>query len=68
MYRSSGRPLVPAESVARWPLPSSGQVEREMAFTGGHVGFVDGPLWRPRAWAEQRAMQFLSSVLAGDVC
>jgi hypothetical protein len=54
-------PLVPAESVARWPLPSSGLLEREMAFTGGHVGFVS----RTRApgffWAAERALDFLGS-------
>jgi len=54
-------PLVPAESVARWPLPSSGLVEREMAPTGGHVGFVS----RTRApgffWAAERALDFLAS-------
>jgi acetyl esterase/lipase len=33
-------PMVPGDSVARWPLPASGLVEREMTPTGGHVGFV----------------------------
>ena len=33
-------PMVPADSVARWPLPPSGLVRREMTSTGGHVGFV----------------------------
>ena len=33
-------PMIPGDSVARWPLPSSGLVRREMLPTGGHVGFV----------------------------
>lgn len=30
---------------------------------GGHVGFVAGTLWRPRYWAEQQALHFLSRQL-----
>ena len=52
-------PLVPAASVAQWPLPPSGIVEREITRTGGHVGFV-GPTAAPgRFWAAERAMRFL---------
>jgi predicted alpha/beta-fold hydrolase len=52
-------PMIPGESVARWPLPSSGVVQREMLPTGGHVGFV-GPTSAPgRFWAGERVMHFL---------
>ncbi len=54
-------PLVPAESVARWPLPSSGLVEREMAPTGGHVGFVSATRAPGFFWAAERALDFLAS-------
>jgi predicted alpha/beta-fold hydrolase len=54
-------PLVPAESVARWPLPSSGLVEREMSFTGGHVGFVARTHAPGFFWAAERALDFLAS-------
>jgi len=43
-------------------------VVAEFTERGGHVGFIEGPPWRPRAWAERRAMDFLASVLAADVC
>jgi len=33
-------PMIPGESLTRWPLPLSGKVRREIAPTGGHVGFV----------------------------
>jgi predicted alpha/beta-fold hydrolase len=53
-------PLVPVESVTRWPLPSSGLVVREVPSTGGHVGFVG----RTRApgffWVAERALDFLA--------
>ena len=42
-------PMIPGESVARWPLPASGLVQREMTPTGGHVGFVGADARRPGA-------------------
>jgi predicted alpha/beta-fold hydrolase len=53
-------PMIPAESVARWPL--SPPVRREIARTGGHVGFVgraQAPGW---FWAPQRVLDFLEEV------
>lgn len=32
---------------------------------GGHVGFVHGPPWAPRFWAEDAAAGFLAAALAG---
>jgi len=54
-------PLVPAESVARWPLPASGRVQREITRTGGHVGFVAPTRAPGRFWAAERAMRFLAA-------
>jgi len=54
-------PIIPSETVTRWPLPASGLVVREMHATGGHVGFV-GPTRAPgRFWAAERAMDFLDT-------
>jgi predicted alpha/beta-fold hydrolase len=55
-------PMVPGESVARWPLPSSGLVRREMTRTGGHVGFVAPTAAPGQFWAAERVMAFLASV------
>jgi hypothetical protein len=55
-------PMIPGESVARWPLPSSGLVQREMLPTGGHVGFVAPTSAPGRFWAAERVMEFLESV------
>jgi uncharacterized protein len=52
-------PMIPGESVARWPLPSSGLVRREMLPTGGHVGFVAPTSAPGRFWAAERVMDFL---------
>jgi predicted alpha/beta-fold hydrolase len=55
-------PLVPGPSVARWPLPASGVVTREMTTTGGHVGFVGRTRAPGRFWAAERVMRFFSQV------
>jgi predicted alpha/beta-fold hydrolase len=56
-------PMVPGDSVARWPLPASGLVQREMTPTGGHVGFVAPTTAPGRFWAAERAMAFAASAL-----
>jgi hypothetical protein len=58
-------PMVPSESVARWPLPAAGQVERETLPTGGHVGFVAPTAAPGRFWAAERAMAFLGEHTTG---
>jgi predicted alpha/beta-fold hydrolase len=52
-------PLIPGDSVSRWPLPASGQVVREMLPTGGHVGFVAETSAPGRFWAAERIVAFL---------
>jgi uncharacterized protein len=59
-------PMVPGESVLRWPLPSSGLVEREMTRTGGHVGFVAPSAAPGRFWAAERAMGFLEEAASAE--
>ena len=57
-------PFVPPEALPE-PSELSPSIETEFTDRGGHVGFWEGPPWRPRAWAERRAMEFLSSVIEG---
>lgn len=52
-------PMIPPATVARWPLPESGLVRREMTPTGGHVGFVGPTRAGGRFWAAERVMSFL---------
>jgi predicted alpha/beta-fold hydrolase len=52
-------PMIPVDTVTRWPLSSS--VEREITPTGGHVGFV-GPSRAPGwFWAADRVMGFVEA-------
>jgi predicted alpha/beta-fold hydrolase len=59
-------PMIPRESVARWPLPPSGLVRREVLPTGGHVGFVAPTSAPGRFWAAERVMEFLEEFRAPD--
>jgi predicted alpha/beta-fold hydrolase len=44
-------------------------VQAEFVPNGGHVGFIEGPPWRTRSWAERRAVEYLAAVLElGPVC
>jgi uncharacterized protein len=56
-------PMVPADSVARWPLPPSGLVQREMTSSGGHVGFVAPTAAAGRFWAAERVLAFVTGAL-----
>ena len=57
-------PMVPADSVARWPLPASGLVQREMTSSGGHVGFVAPTSAPGRFWAAERVLAFVTGALS----
>jgi uncharacterized protein len=59
-------PFLPREALPTaaalsnpWLLP--GFVE-----TGGHTGFLYGPPWRPRFWAEEEAARYLAAVLTRE--
>jgi uncharacterized protein len=54
-------PFVPPDALPE-PAELSPSVTAEFTARGGHVGFWEGPPWRPRPWAEHRAMSFLTSV------
>jgi hypothetical protein len=56
-------PMIPLESVMRYPLPSSGRVQREVLPTGGHVGFVASSSAPGRFWAAERVLEFLGPAL-----
>jgi predicted alpha/beta-fold hydrolase len=57
-------PLIPVDSVLRFPLPGSGRVRREILPTGGHVGFVAPTLAPGRFWAAERILEFLDAARA----
>jgi len=50
-------PFIPAETIPRSVPPN---VTLEVWPQGGHLGFVEGPIWAPRFYAERRATEFLA--------
>lgn len=50
-------PFIPARCIPKVTNPS---VSVELSTRGGHLGFVEGPPWRPRYYAERRAAEFLA--------
>ncbi|HEY6547147.1 MAG TPA: alpha/beta fold hydrolase [Vicinamibacteria bacterium] len=55
-------PMVPGESVRKYPLPASGLVRREILATGGHVGFVAQAEAPGRFWAADRVLEWFREV------
>jgi predicted alpha/beta-fold hydrolase len=54
-------PFIPASSLPEEPVKRSDWLVAEFTGRGGHAGFVGGRLpWRPRYWAEERAVEFLA--------
>ncbi len=58
-------PFIPVASLpAAAALPPG--IQTEFTPHGGHAGFLEGTVpWRPRSWAEARAVDFLDPLLTG---
>ena len=58
-------PFIPVASLpAAAALPPG--IQTEFTPHGGHAGFLEGTVpWRPRSWAEARAVDFLHPLLTG---
>ena len=58
-------PFMTADTIPTDPHLSP-NVTLELSETGGHVGFVDGTLWRPEYYLERRIPQFILSHAPDD--
>jgi predicted alpha/beta-fold hydrolase len=56
-------PFLPAAAVPWREVEENSHLEAAFVAHGGHVGFVHGPPYRPRYWAERTAAGFLASTL-----
>ncbi len=56
-------PFIPAQSIPREAAAANPAVTLEVHPHGGHLGFVEGPVFRPRYYAERRALDFLETHL-----
>lgn len=56
-------PFVPAATLPLAAIRDNQQVTALITPAGGHVGFLHGPPWALRRWAEERAADFVSNHL-----
>ncbi len=59
-------PFVPEEAIPHAALRANPHLVAAITPHGGHVGFVTGPPWRPRFWAETEAARFIGEVLSAE--
>jgi len=53
-------PFLPASVVDRAREVSSPSVQFSLSESGSHLGFLSGPPWAPRSWAEERVFHWLA--------
>lgn len=63
LIHAADDPFLPPEALPRGQVAGNPALEACFTATGGHVGFVMGPPWRRRYWAEERAAAFLAARL-----
>lgn len=56
-------PFLPAASIPHAAIADNPCLETAFTKAGGHVGFVMGPPWAPRFWAEERVAEFVRTRL-----
>jgi uncharacterized protein len=56
-------PFVPEEAIPYDVLRANPHLTAAITPHGGHVGFVTGPPWHPRFWAEAEAARFIAEAL-----
>ena len=53
-------PFLPQAAIPRTEVEGNPRVDLLLQPKGGHVGFLQGPLWRPRFWADEKTADFLA--------
>ena len=56
-------PFLPADAIPRDELRDNPAIHDHILPSGGHVGFLEGPPWAPRLWAEEEGARFLAEAL-----
>lgn len=57
-------PFVPGSTLPIRALRENEHVTAQVSPAGGHVGFLSGPPWALRRWAEEQAAEFIAAHLA----
>lgn len=56
-------PFLPADRIPETDIAENPFLLDGVMDHGGHAGFIYGPPWRPRCWAEEEAARFLRTTL-----
>ncbi|HKY59518.1 MAG TPA: alpha/beta fold hydrolase [Gemmatimonadota bacterium] len=65
LVSSADDPFLPRQVLDEARRAASPAVRCLFTESGGHAGFVEGPPWDARSWAESRAIEFLAERVAG---
>jgi predicted alpha/beta-fold hydrolase len=57
-------PFLPPHALPREAIARNPYLVPVITSRGGHVGFIGGPPWAPRFWAESEAVRFLAARLS----
>jgi uncharacterized protein len=57
-------PFLPRASIPIAQAAANPRLELKVEPVGGHVGFLQGTLWRPRFWADELTADFLAARLS----
>jgi predicted alpha/beta-fold hydrolase len=63
LIHAADDPFLPACAIPHQALRANPLLQALITERGGHVGFVTGPPWAPRFWAEEQAASFLAAQL-----
>ncbi|HSG46565.1 MAG TPA: alpha/beta fold hydrolase [Longimicrobiales bacterium] len=66
LLHATDDPFLPAECIPLRAMSENPWLHPVVTDRGGHVGFVQGGIRRPRFWAEMGVVRFLGAVLAGS--
>lgn len=66
LLHSLDDPFLPRDALPREAMEDNPWIVPGITETGGHVGFLEGPPWRPRFWGDEEAARFLAAHLHGD--
>lgn len=56
-------PFLPAEAIPLEEVARNANLMLSLQEAGGHVGFLAGPPWKPRFWADEEVARFLAYIL-----
>lgn len=63
LLHAADDPFLPARAFPHAEVAANPYLSAVLTRRGGHVGFISGPPWKPRFWAEQTAADWLHGEL-----